>query len=61
MKRRPMTNDIIIELLEEVIEHHADPDDNGYNECDDDEGECLWCSEAKRAIEFLKPPQEEEL
>jgi uncharacterized coiled-coil DUF342 family protein len=46
-----------VELLDEVIRLHRDPDAAEYNECDKEGEECLWCVDAKkiRAILEAKP------
>lgn len=47
-------NQKIIDLLQEVVRSHRDPDSPEYNECDT--AECEWCRRAKAAIEYLKKP-----
>ena len=51
----PSLNEFIIELLQEVIDDHSDPDEPGYNECEKPGEMCQWCEEAKYAIKSLNP------
>jgi len=44
----------IINLLEEIIKDHADPESLHYNECDRETEKCMWCEDAERAIRELK-------
>ena len=39
------------ELLQEIIDVHADPDNPEYNGCDKDP--CMWCVSAKSYLEEL--------
>ena len=39
------------ELLQEIIDTHADPDNPEYNGCDVDP--CMWCVSAKSHLEDL--------
>lgn len=47
-----MTTLNAIQLLEEVINAHADKNSAEYNACE--ENPCLWCENAKREVELLK-------
>lgn len=42
-------NEKALDLLNEVMRSHADPDSPDYNECDKDP--CAWCTEAKELID----------
>ncbi len=41
------------DLLREVMDWHADPESNEYNECDT--APCDWCSQARRVIGGERP------
>ena len=50
-----MTNEQIIDLLEDVINQHCHYGTDMYNQCDKEP--CQWCIEAKGAIEQLRTQQ----
>lgn len=42
---------IMIELLQETLANHRDPQHSGYNECET--GPCFWCELAETAIKAV--------
>lgn len=51
----------MINLLTEVMDNHADPDNPDYNGCDKDP--CMWCTSARwhrRALRRVRVPGCEE-
>jgi hypothetical protein len=52
-KLNAKTKEAIIELLDEVMGWHADPDSPDYNECDKPGEACSWCCQAKDTLKEL--------
>ena len=42
---------VMIELLQDVMASHRDPQDNDYNECET--GACFWCEVAETTIKAV--------
>ena len=45
--------EITKELIEEVMGIHSDPESPDYNQCDEVDGECFWCEQAKGSVKWL--------